>query len=200
MLYTLNKAKSMNSNKENVIREKRTIEATKKNLMGPSGKFGTILQAYGAPIIREGSGLMDVDYLEDPYGDNVYTEFAPTLSEQDGPVAYRDEILDAVDNFYHNEGLLFDGLSRGIHLEIIYWHINNEIKVSYRGHLVYKEIAGELDAYAPFSDWENQIERLYKAAKDRMKKIKNIQEEEISTKIETKKKAFWQNLRLRWGV
>jgi len=39
----------MANHKENIIREKRTLEATKKNLMGPSGKFGVILQVFGTP-------------------------------------------------------------------------------------------------------------------------------------------------------
>jgi hypothetical protein len=190
----------MSTSKENVIREKRTIEATKKNLMGPSGKFGSILQAFGSPIMRQGTGLMDVSYLEDAYKEEVYTEYSPTMSDQQGPVAYRDELQDSADEFVHNEGLLFDGLSRGIHLDITYWHATNEIKVHYRGYLVYKEVAGELDAYAPFPEWEDLIERLYRAAKDKLKNLKKQQEQIIAERISEKKKAFWQTLRTRWGV
>jgi hypothetical protein len=168
--------------------------------MGPSGKLGTILQAFGAPVMKQGSNLMDVGYLESPYQDEVYTEYSSTLSGQQGPIAHRDEILDLEDDGVHNQGLLFDGLSRGIHMEILYWHDTNEIKVSYRGFQVYHEIAGELSAYAPFPEWEDLIEKLHRAAKERMKKIKKDRELEFAEQIQTEKKAFWQKLRTRWGL
>lgn len=190
----------MSRQQENVIREKRTIEATKKNLMGPSGKFGQILQAFGSPVIRQGSGMVDANFMEDPYQDFVDTEYSPTLSDQNGPVAYRDELLYAGDDFVYNEGLMFDGLSRGMHLEIIYWHATNEIKVYYKGYMVYHEVAGELEAYAPFTEWEDLIDRIYRAARDRVKKMKQLQEVEVAEIVQTKKKAFWQKLRLKWGI
>ncbi len=188
------------NDKENVIREKRTNLAIKNNLMGPSGKFGIILQAFGSPITRQGSGLFDTNYLNTNYEDPVYTEYGSTMSGQDGPVAYRDEILDNIDDFVVNEGLMFDGLSRGIHLDITYWHVTNEMKVFYRGYSVYREVAGELYAYAPFSDWEDPIERLYKAAKEKMKNMKKIEQAELQEAVTHKKQQFWHNLRMRWGV
>ena len=187
-------------NKENVIREKRTNQATKKNLMGPSGKFGVILQAYGHPVIRQGSGLVDMTFMQDPYGDDVYTEYGSTLSGQNGPVAYRDEILDSYDEYTHTEGLMFDGLSRGMHLDIIYWHVNGEIKVTYRGYLVYREVSGFLDGYAPFDDWEDLVNRLYDAAKEKLKVRKKTEEIEMSQMVEGNKKHFWDRVRMKWGV
>lgn len=189
----------MSRQKENVIREKRTIEANKKNLMGPSGKFGIILQAFGTPVIRQGSSLMDQSFLDDPFGDDVETEYAPTLSGG-GPVTYRDEILTSSNDYVYNEGLMFDGLSRGMHLEIVYWHAESKLKVSYKGYPVYLEVAGELEGYAPFNEWEQMIDKLYRVAKDRIKVIKQEQEDELAEKVQYKKKAFWQNLRLKWGI
>ena len=189
----------MSINQENVIKERRTNLATKKNLMGPSGLFGIILQAFGSPVVRQGSGLVDIAYLSDPYEDYVETEYASMMSDQLGPVAHRDEILTIGDENVYNEGLLFDGLSRGMHLEIIYWHGTNEIKVSYRGHIVYRELAGELEAYAPFPEWEGLIDRLYKAAKERVKQIKHQQEVDLVERVQASKKAFWERLRTRWG-
>jgi hypothetical protein len=190
----------MTTQKENVIREKRTNLAVSKNLMGPSGKFGVILQAFGSPTLRQGSGLVDVNFLQSPYDDYVYTEYSPTMSDQDGPIAYRDEILDQYDEALYNEGLHFDGLSRCMHIEIFYWHATNEIKVTYRGFQVYKEVAGELHSYAPFPDWEEMIEKLYRAAKERLKKSKVVHEVEVAEKVQAKKKQFWQMLRLKWGL
>lgn len=190
----------MNKHKENVIREKRTIEATKKNLMGPAGKFGVILQAFGTPIVRHGTGLVDNTFLYDPYEDLIEEEYASTMSGQRGPLSHRDEIKTASTDFTHNEGIMFDGLSRGVHLEIIYWNSNNQLKVSYKGYPVFVEIAGELEAYAPFEEWESLIEKLFNSAKQRIKQIKQQQEVEKMQKIENNKKNFFQNIRMRWGI
>ena len=190
----------MSNHKENVIREKRTIEATKKNLMGPAGKLGQILQAFGSPIIRQGSGLMDAGFLDDPYDDLVHTEYSPTMSGQQGPVSYRDELLAPDSHEQYTEGQIFDGLSRGLHLEIVFRAVDNELTVRYKGYVVYKEVAGELDAYGPFPEWEDMIDRLYKSAKEKLKTVKKQLEVEIGQKIEEKKRSFWRDLRLRWGI
>lgn len=190
----------MSKQKENIIREQRTIEATKKNLMGPAGKFGTILQAFGTPIIRQGSGLTDSSYLEDPYEDDIYKEHAPTISDQQGPVVYKDEIETADSDHISHEGILFDGLSRGMHLEIAYWNVDNRLQVSYKGYPVYIEISGELETYVPFDEWESIIERLSKSAKEKVKLIKKQQEEDLGKEIQEKKKSFLKVLRTRWGI
>ncbi len=190
----------MSREKENVIREKRTIEATKKNLMGPSGKFGVILQAFGTPVIRQGTSLMDVTFLENPFEEQVTVDYASTASGQRGPIAQRDEILTLSDEYVQNEGVLFDGLNRGLHLEIVYWNAESKLQVSYKGYVVYLEIAGELGAYAPFDDWENQIDRLFKAAKKRVAQMKIQEGEEMAKQIEKNKLKFWEKIKLRWGI
>lgn len=190
----------MSKQKENVIREQRTIEATKKNLMGPAGKFGIILQAYGTPVIRQGTSLVDSSFLEDPFEDFIETEYSSTASGQRGPLAYRDEISNADTEHVYNEGLLFDGLSRGMHLEIVYWHYDSRLQVSYKGYPVYMEIAGELEAYAPTDEWENLIERLAKSGKEKLKSLKKQEEEELGKQIQEKKKTFLQRIKNKWGV
>ncbi len=190
----------MSSQNENVIREKRTIEANKKNLMGPSGKLGVILEAFGTAIVKQGSSLHEERYFENPYEDDVYTERSPTLSGEGGPISYRDEILTYEDEFMHNEGLMFDGLSRGMHLEIVYWHAENKLKVNYKGYTVYLEIAGELESYAPFEEWENLIEKLFLYSKKKLKENKKIKEQKMIEEIDKKKRSFLENLRMRWGI
>ena len=190
----------MSRKQENVIREKRIIEATKKNLMGPAGKFGIILQAYGTPIIKQGSSLFDQGFLNDMNEDDVYTEYSSTLSGQNGPLAHRDEILYYQDEQIYNEGLIFDGLNRGFHLEIVYWDHENKLKVSYKGYVVYLEIAGELESYAPFDEWENIIDKIFINAKQKAKSIKIQKEKEISDHIQQKKKNFLKQIRLKWGI
>lgn len=188
------------SQKEKVIREKRTIEATKKNLMGISGKLGIIAQTLGFPIVRQGTGLVDAVYLDDPYDDVAEAEYETTVSGQPGPLMYEDEIKEASDDYVHEEGFVFDGLSRGMHIEIKYWHHNNKLEASYKGYQVYKEIAGELFAYAPFPEWEDMITRLYKVAKDKSKEQKALREAQIGQEIKAQKITFWHRLRTRWGL
>lgn len=186
--------------KENAIREKRTIEATKKNFMGPAGRLGVIVTVLGSKIIRQGSGLYSVSYLDDPYEDFTDVEFETTASGQKGPQMFKDEILDMGDDIAEEEGYVFDGLSRGMHLEIKYWHINHKLEVSWRGHEVYKEIAGELATYAPYPEWEDMIERLYKSAKTQEKNQISLEEAEIGEAIDRKKQSIWEKLRTRWGL
>ena len=186
--------------KEKVIREKRTIEATHKNLMGISGKLGVIAQVLGHSIVRQGSGLNDSTYLDDPYEDFADSERASVVSDQEGPEIWRDEIKDMGEDFSQEEGYVFDGLSRGMHLEIKFWHHNQKLEVSYKGYEVYKETAGELQAYVPLDEWEDLIKRLYKAAKQQAQKLQREGEAEVSRDIQEKKETFWRRLRDRWGV
>jgi hypothetical protein len=200
-IYRLIKERPMSENqKEKVIREKRTIKATKKNLMGISGKIGLVAMTLGHPIMRQGSGIMDVSFLEDPYEDYSDTEYESTASGQPGPQAWKDEIKQADDDLVYEEGYVFDGLSRGMHLDIKYMYHNQRIEVTYKGYQVYKEIAGELFAYSPSKEWEDKIERLYKIAKVEAKQNKRFMEVQLGQEIERKKASFWERMRTRWGI
>ena len=184
--------------KENAIREKRTGDAVRDNLMGPTGKFGVILRAFGTPVLRQGSGLFDVGYVGYGY-DDVYSEYEGTASGQNGPLVYRDELPEFGDDAVHGEGLLFDGLSRGLHLEIVYWHAHNEIRVSHLGYTVYKESSGVLEAYNPSDAWLGKIEKLYQAAKKKMKSQRDTEAAERAVVAEELQKSFWARMKDKWG-
>jgi hypothetical protein len=172
----------MPSKQERVIREKRTIEATRKNLMGPSGKLGFIARFLGSPIIRQGSGLFDQSFLEDPYSHPMET------------------IPESEDVETYEQGYVFDGLSRGMHIEVKYAKAEKRLWCTYKGYLVYSEISGDLEGYAPFEEWENMIDRLYKVAKDKKKKLELDMEPLVEQVAHRKKQAFWQKLRFKWGI
>jgi hypothetical protein len=186
--------------KEKVIQEKRTIEATKKNMMGITGKLGLIVRVLGSPVVRQASGLYDQYFLDDPYENESNTERSGMMSDQLGPEIWQDEIKDADDSCSQEEGYVFDGLSRGMHFEIKFWHYNQKLDVSYKGYQVYKEIGGELFAYAPFDEWEQMVERLYKVAKRQSSQLKDIKEFETRQTIESQKRSFWQKLKMKWGI
>lgn len=167
--------------KERMIREKRTIEATRKNMMGATGKLGLITKWLGTKIVRQGSGLFDQTFLDDPF---VEEEYMPTLNEA----------------AISNEGYHFDGLSRGMHFEVKYMHGNSELTAYYKGYLVYKEIAGDLYAYAPFPEWENLVEPLYLEAEKRANKEKVELDEEKEKSFLRLGQMFIHKLRMEWGL
>ena len=54
-------------NREQMIREARTIEAMRKGYMGMEGKFSTVAKRLGSPIIEQGSSSFSQTFLEDPF-------------------------------------------------------------------------------------------------------------------------------------
>lgn len=167
---------------EKVIQEKRTILATKNDLMGAEGKLGLIARFLGEPMIRQGSGFHDETYLDDPYD----------IDE--------DEILTADEGeAVYFEGYVFSGLKWGMHMEIHLHEDESKIIVWYKGYEVYREEAGDLLGYAPFPEWENMIERIYKIAKKKEQESKNDFVGEIEKEIQKEKKSFFEKLRLKWG-
>lgn len=168
--------------KERMIREKRTIEATRKNMMGASGKLGMIAKWCGSKITRQGGGLFESSYLDDPF-----------FEESEIPMMDDHAMID--------EGWHFDGLSRGMHFEIRYLHANTELCAWYKGYLVYKEIAGDLYTYAPFPEWEDEIvESLVLEAEQRAEKQKEEFGDDQEQSLLRLGQMFLHKLRMRWGI
>lgn len=178
--------------KEKNIREKRTILAASKNFIGVAGRLGTIAKYLGSPIKYQGNKLVSDrtldEYLGEPY--DVYDQ------------PNRDElpVFDEREDFIETIGYMFDGLSRGIHMEIKYMYETKILTVHWKGYQVYMEVAGDLFAYAPFDEWETKIDTLYKQA-EKLAVIAR-KEYQIAEEEEAKQKqmSFLQRLRLRWGI
>lgn len=188
----------MSTQKENLIRERRTVLAISRNMMGANGKLGVILTAFGTPIIRQGTALHEATYLESPEDDTDWL-YETTASGQKGPLVSKNYTHDN-EGQISEEGMLFDGLRIGIHLDIMFKEDVNELKVHYKGYLVYRELAGELQAYNPFPEWETIIDHLYKKAKPVAKEKLAEKEFKISQIIDAKKKSFWERMKMLWGV
>jgi hypothetical protein len=201
---------------EDKIREQRILEANKKGLMGQNGKIGVVLKIFGSPIIAQSQGgvYVDTNYLDDIYSQkksleecsdsvdlmrhipimNIDQNERPTSQEwhqgMQDPINYSTDFI----------GMHFDGLSRGMHLEIKYEELSSELVVYHKGYVVYKEIKGELLGYAPNQEWENWIESLYKKAKEKLRILKE-EEFEKSIKINKQQKEnWWQNIIKKWGI
>ena len=197
---------------EQKIREQRTVEANKKGLVGQNGKIGVVLRMMGGPIVSqsEGGTYLDTNYIyqeeeneEEPRNALDMMTRIPTM-DLDGSTrpdtSEWSEMKDAIPYSTQNIGWHFDGLSRGMHIEIKYDDERSELTVHHKGYLVYKEIRGELVAYVPKEEWENWIEALYKKAKDIQRKVKEEEFENQVKEADKIKEGWWQELKKRWGV
>jgi len=201
---------------EEKIKEQRVLEATKKGLMGQNGKISIVLKIYGEPIIgqKEGGTFVDSYYIDLENNDiksldeiknsEDLLRNIPIMNLEDNIRPQSEEWMgDMPDgNYYSVEtvGVHFDGLRRGMHMEINYNYDLSEMSLYYKGYIVYKEIKGELISYAPYEEWEKWIESLYKSAKEKLRKIKEKEFEE-SIKISEKEKNFWwQKIKEKWGI
>ena len=91
---------------ENQIKEKRTIEASKKNMMGKNGKLGMILKHFGETIVSQEGMFSDVSYFDHFWEDGEEDDESMQTFEEG--------------SLSRDVGSFFDGLSRGMHLEIKY--------------------------------------------------------------------------------
>lgn len=202
---------------EEKIREKRILEATKKGLMGQNGKIGTILRIIGEPIIKqsEGGHYVESNFIDLEGSTNIEESIydidnsidllkkIPIMGVEGSQRPNSDEWSGIPDPVYYGLdtiGMYFEGLNRGMHLEIKYDELTSELIVLYKGYIVYKETKGELLAYNPIDEWEKWIESLYKIAKEKQRKIKEKEFEESIKSNEKEKELWWEKIKNRWGI
>lgn len=167
---------------EQVVREKRTIEAVKKQFMGTNGKLYLIAKNVGEPIIRQNE---ESSYI-------IYDNFWET-NESDIRTMDENEYSECI-------GHAFDGLRNGYNLEILAFNDDKLIKVFYNSRKVYEEIAGELDSYYPDDEWESKVEKLYLIAEKREVEYKKQEKENKKEKFEEKKSSFIDYLKEKWNL
>lgn len=165
------------------LKEKREIEATLKRL---SSKMQFILQNIGQPIIQQSSGMI-TEYDSDAW-------LTPEERGKDNEI----ETMHDDDDGYLI-GHIYDTLSSGKNIELKYMVHERELKTTFNGYTVYKEVEGVLEGYAPDDAWESVIEAAYKRAKlveeSKSKEEKKIRQEQAIKKANT----FIQRLRETWG-
>ena len=197
---------------EERIREQRTVEANRKGLVGHGGKIGVVLKVLGQPIVGQSEGgiYVDTNKLED--WDRDYSEPRNALemmrkipimdtgghdrpstdewSEMDDPIAYGTRTI----------GWHFDGLGRGMHLEIMYDDATTEFTVTYKGYQVYREVKGELSAYIPHPEWEGWIDQLFKKAREAPRGMKEEEFKEQIKAADRSKENWLREIASRWGI
>jgi hypothetical protein len=168
---------------EQVIREKRTIEAVKKQFMGINGKLYLIAKNVGEPIIRQNE---ESNYI-------IYDNFWNNYDENNIRTMDENEYSGCI-------GHAFDGLRNGYNLEILVFDEEKLIKVFYNSRKVYEEIAGELESYYPDEEWESKIEKLYPIAEKREQEYKKQEKDDRKEKFEEKKSGLIQYLKEKWNL
>ena len=174
--------------KEDVIRDQRTIEATKKGLMSGTGKLGTIARVLG-------------DRVAGKYGhsggtfENLFS-FEQSFMDGDDEDLPPGQLPTGVEGMRAN-AYLFNGYSRGYHLEIKY--DNPELWVLWKGEIVYHEMAGELAAFCP-GEWEEVTDRLAAPARKQEGQVIEAYDERNEISGQRKKEAFLDEMKRKWGL
>lgn len=181
------------NDKEEKIKEQRTLEAVKKNLMGNSGKFGLIARFLGEPIVSQSGfdGYFSDDQIYHIYSDSIVEPTGGGFAEERDYDEYESNIIEI--------GWIFDGLSSGMHLEIKYLEEFKELKVTYKGNVVYREIAGELFSYVPNAEWENDIDKLHLIAEKRELATRANKKKELIKESNENKTNWFKNMKEKWG-
>ena len=202
---------------EEKIRERRILEATKKGLMGQNGKIGIILKILGEPIVKQNEGgyYVDSNHIDlegyENLDKSIYEldnsidllKSIPVMGLEATERPNSQEWTEISDPIYYGLdtiGFYFEGLGRGMHLEIKYDELISELVVLYKGYVVYKETKGELLSYNPIEEWEKWIESLYKIAKEKQRKVKEKEFEESIKSNEKEKDFWWEKIKNRWGI
>jgi len=157
---------------------------------------------------EEGGGYVETNYLyeeeqDEPRNLQEMMRSMPTM-DMDGAVRPETEewaqIKDPVFYGVQRIGWHFDGLGRGMHLEIKYDDHTTEFMVSHKGYTVYKEIKGEIVSYAPNEEWEGWIDTLYKTAKEMRRREKEEEFDKQVRNTEAQKASWWRDIKSRWGI
>jgi hypothetical protein len=188
------------------IKEQRTLEANKKGFVGAAGKIGTVLRMLGQDIVAQyddvGFGYLPEDEPEEPKNASEFMRRIPTMEIEGSPRPGSPEWSEAGEaNFSYTRriGMHFDGLGRGMHLEIQYSEEKSELSLTYKGYLAYRETMGEIDTYVPNEEWEGWVERLYRTSREIQRKEKEEEFKNKAEEAEKEKKTWWESMLKRWG-
>lgn len=187
------------------LKEQRLAEATKKGLTGATGKIGAVLKTLGSPIVGqvEGTNFIDTEGRGDDDGGESLGSI-PVMDmdgvERPSDPYWSSDVPDSVSFGMYSVGRHFDGLGRGMHLEIIYKEESSEMSVYHRGRLVYREIQGDLVCYVPSEEWEGWVSSLFKVAKKQQREEKEAEFQSKIQEAERRKNSWLRDLASRWGL
>jgi len=174
--------------------------------MGLNGKIAIIVRGMGQPVYEQydGGSFVDQRFLDDYFAEeeliptkNIDEEAYPDLAGYPEWGDERPNIQEVSKTLhcYH-----FDGLNRGMHLEIYLYPDPLEIKVLAKGYQVYRELRTELESYVPNNEWELWIERLYPTALEKTKIKSKARTDENRTIQEKERKGWLADFKRLWGI
>lgn len=175
---------NMFERKEQQIREQRTIDAMREGIMGFEGKLCRIARTFGEEIWRQGSPNFEATELEDPW----------LLEDDEIPTMNIEDDMSCV------IGWQFDGMRRGIHMEILWKDEFRELKCYYKGRLVYREVGGELDGYVPHDEWHAIVNDLFEQAKKKERQNRKVQHQVVNVEAKRQHKEFLDAMKQKWGI
>jgi hypothetical protein len=172
--------------------------------MGQAGKIGIVLRALGSPIIgqTDGASFLDTEGRDDGPSGSVLRDIP--MMDMEGVARPEGsewgEAAEPISSSTRTVGYHFDGLSRSMHLEIIYKEEEAELSVYHRGFLVYQEAQGELSCYVPIKEWEDWISSLHKASKRIQRESKENEFKDRVQKATESKNSWIRYIQSRWGI
>jgi hypothetical protein len=175
--------------KEQRIKEQMTTKAMGNGLMGITGKLACIACNLGSKIVSETPDMFSETSMPDVWELPGNGEWDFKKIHDNDETAWSRDI-----------GFIFDGLSRGIHLEIKYLSDEKSLTVYHKGYTVFREVSGDLEGYVPQPEWEDQVERLFKIAKQIAEDRTKVEKEAFKKVAEKRAMSYLEQLRLRWGV
>lgn len=192
---------------ETRIKEQRVLEATKKGLIGASGKIGTVLRMLGSDIIYHGEdyGASFLEPNEDrpePRNAIDMLSYIPTMDTESNSRPVGEEWNEVGESYAVSTrkiGMHFDGLSRSMHMEIKYNEETSELSLTYKGYLAYREVMGDLEVYIPNEEWEGWVEKLWTLSRDKQRKQKEEEFKKRTEDAEEAKNTWLESLMKRWG-
>jgi hypothetical protein len=167
-------------NIEDRILEQRTAEAIRKNLMGQQGKIYLIAKVLGQAITHQSEGGNFLSY-------DMFTEDVDAI-----PIL-------ADDATSHDVGYTFDGLSRGLNINIICKDYEGEIKLFWDGYCYYHEDNNVLQRYVPNGALEKILDSLYTVVENRIhEEYRKMKKKEIQEAPKLEREEI-ERLRDKWG-
>ena len=166
-------------NLEERILEQRTIEATKKNLIGQEGKIYLIARFLGDEIIYQNDSYDDYDFEQEFNVENM-----PILSE---------------DTYSRKIGHHYSGLKHANKIEIFTDDYSGEIRLFNDGNLVYKEVFSILESYVPNNNWEEVVDKLQIIIKPKIENFLKNKKKKEERDMKIMENNTIKEIQKRWG-
>jgi len=174
--------------------------------VGISGKIGTILRTLGSDIIHHSQDenllLYPEEFVSEPKTAEELMSYLPTIDSEFNPRPEGKEWGEIGEIYPTNTrriGMHFDGLGRGMHMEIKYDDEKSELSLTHKGYLVYRETMGDIDTYIPHDEWEGWVEKLWVLSRGIQRKQKEEEFKKKNEETDEIKESWLNSLMKKWG-